>query len=350
MHSRRSLLASAIFAPMDAAAAERKKPAPEKDPYADAVLAKGAPPPPPDGGFTIAVLPDTQYYASRKPETFLAQTRWIAAHRKDRRIAAVFHLGDVTNNNEALEWQRARAALNALPPDLPLCLVPGNHDYGPGGDATSRDTQLSEFLPTSFFAQRPGCRGFFPAEPHRAENSYHVFSAGSFRFLVLCLEFGPRPAVVSWARELAAAHKDHHAVLVTHAFTYHDNSRYDWKQHGKKQKHNPHQYALAKAPGSATDGEELWQQLVSPAGNFLFTINGHVTADGLGRLTSPDSRQRSVHQMLVNFQMRPREGDGWLRLLTFHPDQSLQVTDYSPTRNERNESPQNQFTLALAPL
>jgi hypothetical protein len=54
--------------------------------------------------------------------------------------------------------------------------------------------------------------------------------------------------------------------------------------------------------------------------------------------------------MLVNFQMRPREGDGWLRLLTFHPDQSLQVTDYSPTRNERNESPQNQFTLALAPL
>ena len=63
--------------------------------------------------------------------------------------------------------------------------------------------------------------------------------------------------------------------------------------------------------------------------------------------TTPDGR--SVHQLLVNFQMRPNGGDGWLRLLEFRADsQTIQVVDYSQTRNQHNQSPQNQFELKLS--
>jgi hypothetical protein len=97
------------------------------------------------------------------------------------------------------------------------------------------------------------------------------------------------------------------------------------------------------------DGEELWNELVSKHENFILTLNGHVLGDGLGRLTSATPGKREVHQMLVNFQMRPQGGDGWLRLLEFRPDgQTVQVYDYSPTRNERNESPQNQFAMKVS--
>jgi hypothetical protein len=66
-------------------------------------------------------------------------------------------------------------------------------------------------------------------------------------------------------------------------------------------------------------------------------------------MTSTTSGGRGVHQMLVNFQMRPQGGDGWLRLLEFRPDgRTVQVLDYSPTRKQRNESPQNQFSLILS--
>lgn len=331
-----------------AKAKDKGKEKPKPDPYADAVLVPGDPAPIAAGAFTLAVLPDTQYYCKQYPDNFAAQTRWIMEQRTARNIAGVLHLGDITNSNTPEQWQVAVRALKQLDARLPLCMVAGNHDYGPGGRCTGRDTDFSTFLPPAFHRGRPSFGGFYDREPERVENSFHRIDAGGRKLLILCLEFGPRPDVVRWAREVVARHADRQVILVTHAFTYHNDTRYDWRKHGKKQANNPHEYEIAKAPGGVTDGEELWQSLVAPAGNFLFTINGHVTSDGLGRLATPDAKGRSVHQMLVNFQMRPRGGDGWLRLLEFRPDGTLFVSDYSPTRRERNESPQNQFTLTLA--
>ena len=68
-------------------------------------------------------------------------------------------------------------------------------------------------------------------------------------------------------------------------------------------------------------------------------------------LVTPTPGGRKVHQMLVNFQMKPRGGDGWLRLLEFRPDEkTVQIYDYSPAREPRNESPQNQFAVQLPTL
>jgi hypothetical protein len=48
--------------------------------------------------------------------------------------------------------------------------------------------------------------------------------------------------------------------------------------------------------------------------------------------------------------MRPKGGDGWLRLIEMRADGSAQTYDYSPTRQQRNESAQNQFALELASI
>lgn len=323
---------------------------PAKDPYADAVLVKGEPPPVAEGAFTLAVLPDTQHYSEDHPEIFMAQTRWILEQKEARRIAGVLHLGDITNTSAPREWENAQHALRVLDGLVPLCIAPGNHDYGPGGNGSVRETLFPQYFPPSSFQNRPSFGGGYDREPARAENSFHLLEACGRRLLVLCLEFGPRRDVVRWANEVVARHKDREAILVTHAFTYYDSARYDWKAHGKKQKWNPHDYGMAKKDDDVSDGEELWQNLVSRHGNFIFTINGHVLEDGLGRLTSTTPGGREVHQMLVNFQMRPRGGDGWMRLLEFRPDGTLHAVDYSPVRGERNESDQNRFSLKLTPV
>ena len=156
--------------------------------------------------------------------------------------------------------------------------------------------------------------------------------------------------MIRWANEIVAQHKDRTAILVTHAYLYFDDTRYDWKRRGAKQQWNPHSYPVARASkDDVTDGEELWNELVSKHDNFALTLNGHVLGDGLGRLTSTTRTQRDVHQLLVNFQMLAQGGDGWLRLLEFRPDGStVQVYDYSPTRNQHNVSAQNQFSLKLS--
>ena len=79
--------------------------------------------------FTLAVLPDTQYYTSRTTATslsacqtyasiFNAQTQWIVDHRTTNNIAFVSHLGDMTDtgNNDAddSEWTVGDAAMKKL--------------------------------------------------------------------------------------------------------------------------------------------------------------------------------------------------------------------------------------------
>lgn len=321
-------------------------------PYADAVLVDGEPPLPKPGSFTIAVLPDTQNYSEKFPQNFTAQTSWLAEQQKSRNIAFVLHLGDITNRSTEAEWKNAVTSMDVLHGRIPYAMVPGNHDYSEGGRCSDRLTRMSEFFPVARFKESATFGGTYDREPERTENSYHRFTAGGRKFLVIALEFGPRRDVVRWANEIAAKHKDYEVILITHAYMYFDETRYDWKKYGEEQKWNPHAYGVAKATNDdVLDGEELWTELISRHENFIMTLNGHVLGDGLARLTTQTPGHRDVHQVLVNFQMKPKGGDGWLRLLEFHPDgKTVQVYDYSPVLNQRNESKQNLFQLSLSKI
>lgn len=322
------------------------------DPYADGVLIDGAPALPEEGSFTFAVLPDTQNYSEKYPETYVAQTEWIVAQRESRRIAGVFHLGDITNRNTPEQWENARRAMKVLhDAKIPVCMVPGNHDYSKGGGATDRTTLLNDYFPAADAKQRPCWGGNYDKEPDRMENNFQIIEAADRKFLILGLEFGPRADVLRWANDVAAAHTGHEIILLTHAFIYFDDTRYDWKKHGQKQSWNPHDYGVAKNSGDdVSDGEEIWNGLICKHRNFILTLNGHVLGDGLGRIVTAAPDGRAIPQVLVNYQMRPKGGDGWLRLIEMRRDGTARTRDYSPTRNQRNESPQNQFDLTLPPL
>lgn len=338
-------------APPSAAPKPAQKPvAPKVDPYADAVFVDGSPPLPAADSFTVVVLPDTQHYCEKHPEQFYAQTKWIAAQAKDRRIAAVFQLGDVTNHNTPEQWEVAKKAIGTLEGVVPYFLTLGNHDYSERGVCSDRTTLYNEYFPVSQAKATKHFGGTYDREPERMENSYQTFSAGGRDFLVLSLEFGPRNDVVRWANEVAAKHRDKSIVLLTHAYMYYDETRYDWAKRGKDQRWNPHDYKVAKnTADDVNDGEQLWQKLVSKHENFVLTLNGHVLNDGLGRIVTQTPAGRDVPQVLVNFQMKPNGGDGWLRLLEFKADgKTVDVRDYSPTLNRQNESKQNRFAMTLS--
>jgi len=322
------------------------------DPYEGAKLVDGEPALPTSGAFTVVVLPDTQYYSESFPETFRAQTSWIVENQARRNIASVIHLGDVTNRNTPKEWENASKALSVLDGKVPYFLTLGNHDYSEGGSCRDRKTRLNDYFPVARYRDLPSFGGVYDQEPDRLDNSYHLFSAMGRQFMVLALEFGPRKDVVRWANSVVGQHRDKEVILVTHAYTYYDSTRYDWKRRGARQHWNPHSYAMAKTTEhDMSDGEELWNKLITRHENFVMTLNGHVLGDGLGRLVSATPSGRKIQQVLANFQMKPQGGDGWLRLMEFQPDGSnVQVYDYSPTRDQRNESPRNQFKMQLASI
>lgn len=78
------------------------------------------------------------------------------------------------------------------------------------------------------------------------------------------------------------------------------------------------------------------------------TLNGHVCADGIGWLTTATLNGREIPQVLVNFQVKPNGGDGWLRLLEFRPDgTTVMAYDYSMTREQWNMAPNNTFEMTI---
>lgn len=300
------------------------------------------------GSWTLAVMPDTQVYATSYPELFKDQTRWIAENRVRYNIQYVLHLGDVTNNNLTNQWTVAREAFALLDGRVPYAIALGNHDYGPNGGTANRTTFFNEFFPVDRLLDWPTFGGV--RDPGRLDNSYHLFSAGGADWLILALEFGPRDTVVAWANSIVSQHPSRRVILITHAYVYSDETRYDWATKGTAQRWNPHAYAAAADPEGTNDGEELWQKLVRRHPNFTIVLNGHVLNDGLGRLATPNDAGHLVHQMLVNYQMQALGGAAVLRLIEFLPDgKTVQVKAYSPFDGTYRTDPQNQFILTLDP-
>ncbi len=294
------------------------------------------------GSWTIAVLPDTQHYSRAHPEVFEAQTRWIAANASALNIKYVLHLGDITHNNTPQEWAVARRAMSLLDGVVPYAIVGGNHDY-----RAKRQSPLNDYFPLSRYTGWPTFGGAM--EPGKMDNTFHLFEAGGKKWIILALEYAPRDAVVAWANEVLAAHRDRQGILVTHAYLGSADTRISWKKDGHEPSRNR---KPGRTPSDSNDGEDLWQRLVRRHSNLLMTVNGHEGRDGVARLTSVGDHGNLVHQTLVNYQKTPPlGGNGFLRLYEFLPDgQTIQARSYSPVWDTYRTDVQNQFILKMSPF
>lgn len=301
----------------------------------------------PAGTWTLAILPDTQHYTEDHPEIFTRQTEWLVKNRAAHRIQFVLHEGDIVNRDRPEQWERARKSMDVLNHgQVPYALILGNHDYNmkkPG-----RSTLINDYFSAADFRQNEAC-GFF--EEKRVDNSWHVFTAPSGKFLVLALEFGPRDEVLTWANEIAEKFPDHFIILLTHAHVYSDDTRYDWAKYGAAQKWNPKSYPYAQSTTSVNDGEEVWHKLIAKHPKMRFVFNGHVCNDGTGYVASPLPNGKVVHQILANYQRevvpsRGYGGGGYMRLLQFLPDQkTVRVRSYSPLYDLWLSEPDQRFDL-----
>ena len=289
-----------------------------------------------EGSTTLAVLPDTEVYSKQHPEHFEAQTKWILANRDKRSIAYAIHLGDITQRNAPREWEVARRCLGILDGKVPYALVTGNHDYD--DNAPKRDTtRLTEHFPLAAIQEWPTFGSVHTKG--KLDNSYHLLSIGGRKWIILALECGPRNEVVAWANQVLDRHADRLAIVVTHAYLFRNNTRYDHTS-GRRERASPH--------GWGNDGEELWQKLVRRHRNAMIVLSGHVSTGGLGYLASEGDHGNTVHQMMVDYEKMRGGGMAYLRLLEFLPDgKTVQVRTYSPVLKSTRQSELEEFRFEL---
>ena len=264
----------------------------------------------------------------------------------------------MNTNGVTEQWDNAKEAISILDGQVPYALAPGNHDYGLTHAASDRESSFfnsSTDTPPYFgtgtpYATQSSIGGFYiePDTTVKTDSSWHTFSASGEDFIVIALEFGPRDEVVAWAETVIAAHPDHHAILITHAYMYDDGTRYDWATKGTDQGWSPYSYNLASLAGGVNDGEELWQKLVKKYDNFIMTISGHMANYCV--LTSTGDGGNSVHQMMCDYTDESQGGNGYLRICTFKSDkETVEVKTYSPVLDQYYLGALHEFNLQLSP-
>jgi hypothetical protein len=291
--------------------------------------------------FTIVVLPDTQYYSQSYPATLNAQTQWIANNIATLNIKAVVGVGDIVNAGGVVsQWTTADKAFKAIEGQVPYFLPLGNHDYAnndPQNRAASLGLFNQYFGPSRYAPSYSGYGGNYPAGSN--ENFYGSVTINGKQYLFLMLELYPRMSSLQWAAGIIRANPNAEVILSTHGFGYNDNTRMSLCSQYSAEYYNV---------GADNDGDELWVNLASQFPNVSMVLSGHISGTTIftGRQTEPGFNGNIVNELMADYQNAANGGNGYLRILTFQPDQNqIVVSTYSPTLNAYLTDSGNSFTV-----
>jgi len=263
--------------------------------------------------YTFVWMTDTQFYSESAPEVYEAMTKWISENANDKNIKFVFHTGDVVNHTyDSIQWIRADTAMGYLDNVVPYSILAGNHDL------TDSENPYENFLlyfGTKRFSNRIANDGniwFY----HDGEASAQIIDTGAQNYLVLALGVWPDAEMMSWADAILKEHTEIPAILTTHDYMNKDGTRSD-------------------------TGNQLFDEIVRKNPNVHLVLCGHNHNAEYCQDELDDNHDgitdRTVYQLLADYQETPNGGNGFMRLLTIDENEKrLMVSTYSPYLDQYN--------------
>ena len=258
-----------------------------------------------DYDFTLAVESDTQYYN----DTFYQRQLDIHDYLLDQRAAInlqyLFHTGDIVDNFEdEHQWTNANAAYAMLDDaQLPYGVLAGNHDVG------QKDADYAAYK-ANFGAERYEANPWYGDSFEDNRGHYDLITAGGIDFIMLYLGWAPSEEGIAWLNEVLAQYPERTAIL------------------------NLHEYMLTTG-GLGAVPQQIYDEVVAPNANVAMVFSGHYH-DAFTRIDQFDDNgdgtpDRSVYQMLFDYQGLPEGGQSFLRLLHFdNAVEQISVRTYSP--------------------
>lgn len=299
-----------------------------------------------DEYFTIAVLPDTQYYTAIKNggtmEMFENQIQWIRDNRKSHNIAYMVHLGDITDHNVAKEWERAKNVLYKLEIDnIPYGLAVGNHDETPNGNPSKGDptTDYTKYFGKAHFKDKSWYGGGMGGNDN-SDNHFDLFEANGQKFIAVYFVFNQESKdgydatyeaeTLKWADSVLTANADRKAILATHSML--------GKPKGSLSNQKAGVGTNNDVPSLYTkQGAKIYEMAKHHANVFL-TLGGHISGEGFRRDVY---KGNTIKGYLTDYQFRENPpyrgkidrngGNGTMRLMKFNKTkQTLSVVTFIP--------------------
>lgn len=296
------------------------------------------------GDFSVAVIPDTQYYLAQAQlggtfDMFKAQIEWIRNNQVKENIAYVAHLGDITEHGDnpvtaRSEWYLAKTALYGLenPVSIPYGLTVGNHDQFPAQYPVTGTTRFyNQYFGVKHFEGRPYYGGHYG---QNNDSHYDLFTAGGVDFLVLFLEFDShnedQAALYGWANKIFQQYPSRKAIAVSHSILH----------------FNPVKGTNTPQAPFNGEGKAIYEALKGNP-NLFMMLSGHVGDNGEGYRTDTYNGH-TIKTFLSDYQSRPDGGHGLMRLYKFSVKKNeLSVKTFSPYFKEEETDGDSQFTVPL---
>lgn len=312
--------------------------------------------------FSIAVLPDTQYYIAEKNggtlEMFQQQINWIKNNVVAEKIAYVAHVGDLADNgSNETQWLRARdmmyqleTPLPGFPDGIPYGVAVGNHDQSPNRQPITGATLYNTYFGYSHFAGRSYYGGRYGTANNN--NHYDLFSAGGMDFIVIYLEYnvpGTEPdysdaayakEVNNWVYDILTAYASRKAIIVSH-----------------------HLINNNETPGTNSGAQGKWSrqgkwlyERIKDRTNVFLMLCGHVPGNGEG-YRKETYNCNTIKIYLSDYQGRVEEdgerrgGYGRMRLMKFNiTKQTISVKTFAPRADGNHfieDDEDSQFTKSM---
>lgn len=282
--------------------------------------------------FCIVMLPDTQRYCEEFPGFFRDQTQWVVDNVAREKIAFVTHVGDVVQSRgqSPKEWAIGAKCLSLLDKVVPWGVAIGNHDYD--SFATGKSPTFIKHFGPDRFRKFPWYGG---ASPNKL-NSFQTFSAGGVKMLALHLEAGAPDGAIKWAGGVLTKHAKLPALVTTHIYL------------APKKKRRP-LTAWGNRPRDMNSGQAIWEKLIRKHPNVFMVLSGHFVGE-FHQVSENDSGEKVI-EVIVDFQGRPKGGNGWMRLIHFDPAKDeIRFTTYSPSFKRYEDDADSKFTFPLSIL
>ncbi|MGL4346317.1 MAG: metallophosphoesterase [Cellulosilyticaceae bacterium] len=251
-----------------------------------------------ENNYNLVFIPDTQYMGESAPYMVEAMTEWISQNAEALHIKFTGHLGDITEDSSHQEYQKGDRAFKTMDrSECPYLVTPGNHDVKDQGVNFRR-----------YFGKLRYKDKTYIGEQEAPNNSlYALIEAGSYTYLMLSIDYSSVKESVSWAQNILMSHLGLPTIVMTHD-------------------------AFDEIEGEfvrTENGQYLWENLIDTNSQIFMVVAGHEF--NVSHRIRYNRDQKEVIEMLVNYQIYPSGGNGWMRLVEVDEEAGkLRCTTYSP--------------------
>ncbi|MGP4041812.1 lamin tail domain-containing protein [Gracilibacillus sp. D59] len=261
--------------------------------------------------YTFVWMSDTQYYSESYPYIYQRQTEWIAEQQDEMKIEYVIHSGDLVDEaDQEYQWDNADEFMRTLDDaEVPYGVLAGNHDVL---QKTEDYSEYYKYFGEDRFADKP----YYGGSYLNNRGHYDLISVDGNDYIMLYLGWGIDDEGIAWMNDVLSQYPDRTAILTFHEYLQATGTRHPL-------------------------GEKLYQEVVLPNENVVAVLSGHyheaqtlvdeIDDDGDG------NTDRTVYQMLSDYQAGPEGGQGYMRLMHFDTENNrIFVNTYSPYMDDYN--------------